>query len=287
MGGHVSQGYSVTGYVDKFSHAVFLRMKQDPLWFAGAVATVAALWDLARTRRLPPLASLAVLWGGTSAMVIAVNGMWLFNTYFIQACPPLALLAAWWLTEGSSQSAMRRVAAGATVIAMLGLLYQRNYVPKVIGMATYDASFLMGRIDTPAYLERFGGYADDGGYSAKANAEVADYVRTHTTADDRIYLFGINGAGVYLLSDRLTAHRFLRVNFYVPDGFPDSRFTLGAVVDELAARAPAYLIFEQLHSESVMGIAVDALQEHPRIRTLLQGYTLETKIEDFTVYRRR
>ena len=286
-GWYVSQGYSVGAYADKFSHAVFLRMKQDPLWFAGAVATLGALWDLGRTRRLPPLAALAVLWGGTSALVIAVNGMWLFNTYFIQASPPLALLSAWWLTEGSSRSTMRRIAAAATVVAMLGILYQRNYLPKVIGMADYDASFLLGRMDPPAYLERFGPYGKESGYSARANAELADYVHAHTSPDDRIYLFGINGAGVYFLSDRLTAHRFLRVNFYVPDGFPDSRFTLGAVVDELAAKAPAYLIFEQLHSESAMGIAVDALREHPRIRALLQGYTLETKIEDFTLYRRQ
>ena len=95
-----------------------------------------------------------------------------------------------------------------------------------------------------AYLERFGGYANNRGYSARANAELADYVRAHTAPDDRIFLFGINGAGVYFASDRLTAHRFLRVNFFVDDRFPDPRFRLDAVVRDLAARRPRYLIFE-------------------------------------------
>ena len=80
-------------------------------------------------------------------------------------------------------------------------------------------------------------------------------MRAHTAPEDRIFLFGINGAEVYFASDRLTAHRFLRVNFYVETDFPDPRFRLDAVVADLAARRPRYLIFETLHSPSAMGQA--------------------------------
>lgn len=116
--------------------------------------------------------------------------------------------------------------------------------------------------------------------------ELAEYVKAHTTPDERIFLFGINGAGVYFAADRLTAHRFLRVNFFVETSFPDPRFRLEAVVADLAERQPRYLIFERLHSLSAMGVAADSLIEHPALSALLSGYTLETRIEDFTLFRR-
>jgi hypothetical protein len=47
------------------------------------------------------------------------------------------------------------------------------------------------------------------------------------------------------------------------------------------------LIFEQLHATTEMGMAVDRLQEAPEIAQLLDAYRLETRIEDFTVYRRK
>ena len=182
---------------------------------------------------------------------------------------------------------MSRILGAVTVVLMVTLLVQRNFLPKIVEWTSADAAMLRGGTDRTAYLERFGGYATGRGYSARANEELAEYVRAHTQPSDQVYLFGINGAGLYFLSDRLTAHRFLRVNFFVPDGFPNPQFTLSAVVDDLRARQPAYLIFERLHSETDMGRAVDALPEHPLIRSLLEGYVLDQQIEDFTLYRRR
>jgi 4-amino-4-deoxy-L-arabinose transferase-like glycosyltransferase len=284
---YVGLGFEPGAYAHAFADRVFLRMKTEPLWLAGGIAAIVAMWDLARTRRLPPLASLAVLWGAAAAVAIMVNGMWLFNTYFIHALAPLALLVAWWLSDRSAVSTMSKVLGVVTVMLMAALLVQRNFLPKIVDWTTADAAVLRGGADRTAYLERFGGYATGRGYSARANEELAEYVRAHTQPTDQVYLFGINGAGLYFLADRLTAHRFLRVNFFVPDGFPDPRFTLGAVVEDLRARQPAYLIFERLHSETAMGRAVDALPEDPLIQSLLESYVLDRQIEDFTLYRRR
>jgi hypothetical protein len=282
---YVAQGFTLGGYAVDFSKAVWLRMKTDPLWLAGGVGSLAALWDLARRRRLPPLAGLAVLWGGAAALVIVVNGARLFNSYFIQAFPPLSVLAAWLLTENVRESAARRVLAVGTALLMLFVLAQRHYPAKVFESARADLDLLRGRVDRTTYLERFGGYGNSRGYSARANAELAAYVREHTAPADRIFLFGINGAGVYFAADRLTAQRFLRVNFFVENDFPDPSFRLEAVVDQLAARRPRYLIFERLNSPSAMGQAADSLVRHPAIIRLLSPYGLETQIEDFTLYR--
>ena len=283
---YVSQGFTLSRYAVDFSKAISFRVETDPLWLGGAIATLVALWDLARTRRLSPLAGLAMLWGAAAALVIIVNGARLFNTYFIQAYPPLAVLTTWLLAEAFSPSRVRRGFANGTLMLMLLILLQRHYPAKVWESASADFDYLRGRLDRTAYLDRFGGYGNGRGYSARANDELAEYVRAHTTPDDRIYLFGINGAGIYFGADRLTAHRFLRVNFYVPAEFPDPAFRLESVLRDLEARQPRYLIFERLNSRSEMGQAVDRLTEQPEVIRLLGAYRLETQIEDFSLYRR-
>ena len=283
---YVATGFSATGYALEFSKAVWLRMKTDPLWAAGAVGSLLALWDLLRTRRLDPLPALAIAWGGAAALVIVANGARLFNTYFIQTFAPLAILAAWTLAGAARQSLVHKAVATAAIALAVWLIVRHQYVPTVYQFARADVEQLRGRGDRAAYLDGFGGYANGRGYSARANEELFAYVQARTSHDDLIYQFGINAAGVYFATDRLTAHRFMRVNEFVQSDFPDPRFQLPAVTAELAARRPVYLIFEKLHSSTPLGQAVDRLEQQPDVLRLLDGYRLETRIEDFTVYRR-
>ena len=282
---YVAEGFSAGQYAVDFSKAVFLRMKTDPLWLAGTVGTVAVLWQLIRDRRLPPLAGLAVIWGGAAALVIIVNGARLFNSYFINPLPPLALLAGYFLAEFPLGSRVRSTVALATAAMMVFLLVERQDATRVLGTAASDFSAVRGTTDRLAYLDLFGGYDNQRGYSARANAELAAYIHEHSSPDDRIFLFGINGAGVYFAADRLPAHRFLRVNFFVATGFPDPAFRLDSVTRQLAERKPRYLVFEQLHSASGMGQTVDCLTEDPAVVALLSPYHFATRIEDFTLYR--
>lgn len=286
---YVGEGFSAAEYAWVFSDAVWRRMKTEPLWLAGAgVGALIAGWELARTRRLPPLAGLAVIWGAAAVCVIVVNGARLFNSYFIQALPPLALLGAWALSDVLRGTRVRRALGFVTVGLMALLLVQRDYAGRVFGSARSDLDALTGRSDRMRYLEGFGRYQQRSGYSARANAELADYLKEHTQPDDRIFLFGINGAGVYFDAERLPAHRFLRVNFFVETDFPDPAFRLDAVVRDLEEARPRYLIFERLHvsSDAAMARTVDSLPNDPDVARLLSGYELETVIEDFTLYRR-
>jgi 4-amino-4-deoxy-L-arabinose transferase-like glycosyltransferase len=283
---YVSQGFTLGGYALDFSKALFLRMKTEPLWLAGSVGGLAAVWQLATTRRLPPLAGLTVIWGAAAFCMIVVNGVRLFNSYFIPPMVPLSLLAAWLFTDWVKRSGVRKGLAGVVAVLMVGLLVQRGYAARILDTLLADIAVLRGSMDRTAYLERFGGYANDRGYSGRSNAELAAYVREHTSPDDRVYLFGINGAEVYFAADRLTAHRFLRVNFFVDTEFPDPQFRLDAVVRDLAARRPRYIIFERLHSTSAMARAADALIYDPLVAELLSTYQLEAQVEDFALYRR-
>ena len=135
---YVSQGLTLKGYAIDFSKAIWLRMKTDPLWLAGGVGSLVFAWELARKRRLDALPGLAVLWGAAAALVIMVNGARLFNTYFIQAFAPLAVLAAWLIGDRARASLSGRVVAVATALLMALLMVQRHYPTRVLEWAQAD-----------------------------------------------------------------------------------------------------------------------------------------------------
>ena len=282
---YVSEGFNIPVYARTFYDFVGYRLKTspEPLWIAGVAGSFAMIWELVRRRSLAPLPALALAWGAAAVLVIVVNGMRLYYTYFVQALAPLSIVAAWWLTTWWKESKVQRVIVASALAVSAIVLVREHYIPKVWDDLASNVGELTGRGDHAAFIDRFG--SSTGGYSARAHEELATYIKARTGPDDRIFLFGINGAGIYFLSDRLTAHRFLRVNFFVPSEFPDPRFTLEAVIQDLRERRPVYVIFEQLHSESAMGKLADALPTNPVVRSLLESYTLETRIEDFTLYR--
>lgn len=284
---YVSSGVTPDGLALVFAERVFLRMKTDPLWALGCAGAVASVGLLIGRRRLTPVAGLAVAWGGAAILVILVNGIRLFNSYFINAQAPLAVMAAWLVVEAGGTPRGRRAVAALAVGLMLGLAAWRGYVPRVWQSASADLAVMTGSLGRSEYLDRFGVYGNNRGYSARANQELATYIQTRSVPDDRIFLFGINGAGVYFLADRVPAHRFLRVNFFVPDEFPNPAFTLGAVVRDLEAAAPRYVVFERLPTTSDMARLANALPVHPIVQPWLSQYAFETTIEDFTIYRRR
>lgn len=283
---YVSQGFTPGGYALAFSKAVFLRMKTQPLWTAGGIGALVTAWDLARTRKIEPLPGLAIALGTASAIAIIANGAWLFNSYFIQAQPALALMASWLLVSPWRRGIAHRSAAIMVVVIGAWLLFTGGYAARISHSIAADLEQMRGTGDRNAYLGRFGGYANGRGYSARANEELTAYVRERTRPDDRLYFFGINCSAIYFSTDRLMANRFLRVNVFVPSTFDHPGFSLRDVTRELEMKRPVYLIFEELHARSAMGLAVDALQQDPDVRRLLEGYRLETRIEDFTLYRR-
>ena len=294
---YVSEGFTLEGLAFKFKDAIGFRLKTspDPLWIAGAVGALLIGWDLFRRRAIGPLAGLAVWWGAAAALVIAVNGLRFFPSYFIPPNAPLALLGAWLLMQAGTAPPWRRAVSAVTLAWMVAALVQQSYIPKIVEPARAGLAALRGQISPADYLERFGSYgppelrptgaSTSRGYSARANAELASYVASRPAPDERIFLFGINGAGVYFLADRLSAHRFLRVNFFVETAFPDPAFRLERVVADLRQSRPTYLIFERLHSDSAMGTAVDRLQENPTIKLLLEAYRFDKQIEDFSLFR--
>jgi len=283
---YVGANFSPGAFVHAFKDRVGFYVKYDPLWLGGALATTAVLVDALRRRKLDATPALAVAWGGASALMIASNGARLFPTYFILAMAPLSILIAWFFAVAIEPPARYRYPAMVTALAMVALLAYKNYPAKVFTWFQADVRQLMGVGDRSAFLQRFGGYNEGRPWSARADDEVNRYVREHSSPDSLIYQFGINDAEVYFAADRLPAAKFLRVNMFVPPGFPAPDFQLSAVADTLAARRPEYLIFEHFQGPAALADAINQLPDAPELRGLLAGYRLETRIEDFTLYRR-
>lgn len=287
---YVGQGFTVAGYFDTFfRQAIGLRVKSDPVWLAGSLATVAALGTLVARRTLSPLAVVALLWGGASAAVIMVNGVRVFNSYFLQAYPPLVLMVVAMASDGwRSRTAWRRGAVVVVMLLMVALLARRDYPGRIWRSASADMAQLRGAGGRAAYLGGFGRYADPAGrgYSARANDELFVYLKERVTPGEPMYLFGVNAAHVYFETGTLTAHRFLRVNFYVPSLFPHPDFRLEAVARDLAQAPPRYLVFENLHNAPAVGELSQRLPQAPELAELMRHYTRDVVIEDFSVYRR-
>lgn len=286
---YVGQGFTVAGYFETFfRQAIGLRVKSDPVWLAGSLATVAALITLAARRTLSPLAVVALLWGGASAAVIMVNGVRVFNSYFLQAYPPLVLIAVAMGAEWGRDRCWRRGAVAFVLVLMGALLVGRDYAGRVWRSAAADVAQLRGVGDRTGYLGTFGRYADPAGrgYSARANDELFVYLKARVTPGEPMYLFGVNAAHVYFETGTLTAHRFLRVNFYVPSLFPHPDFRLEAVARDLAQAPPRYLVFENLHNAPAVGELSQRLPQAPELAELMRHYTRDAVIEDFSVYRR-
>jgi hypothetical protein len=64
-------------------------------------------------------------------LVIIVNGMRLYYTYFVQALAPLSIVAAWWLTTWWKESRIQRVIVAVALAVSVIVLVREHYVPKV------------------------------------------------------------------------------------------------------------------------------------------------------------
>ena len=147
------------------------------------------------------------------------------------------------------------------------------------------ASYLDGSARRAEYLEMFGGYANGRGYSARANEELSTYLRAHTNASDRLYIFGMAPA-VYFDAQRLPADRFIWTFPAVSPFAGHPSFTIDALAADLERTAPAAVVLERNNRDSSTGWRIEDVYAAPQIQRLLASYTRDVDIEDFTVLHR-
>ena len=174
-------GYATTNWTPGL---VWLRARDSVLPFVidDVVVWVAAVALALRWKTLPPAKRLVVAWLAVS-VVGSLAGGHLSWHYFIQVMGPLALLAAFAI-DGALASSRKRWVAGAMVVG-LG-------VP-MLGWGAYDVA-----ADPLTY---------DFSPPIPQHQLVAAYIRDHTRASDRVFVWG-DWPALYVESDRKMASRF-------------------------------------------------------------------------------
>ena len=177
---------TLAGYAaGNWSPAVLLDRAEGSL--IPFVATTIVLWVAAgavaaRWRTLWPAERLAVAWLAVSIVGSLAGGHWSWH-YFIQAMAPLALLAALAIDRALDTPLRRWVAA----VVVIGLT-----VPAA-GWTSFNF-----RADPLTY---------DWSPPIAQHEQVADYILTHTTSGDRVFVWG-DWPALYVESDRLMSSRF-------------------------------------------------------------------------------
>jgi hypothetical protein len=281
---YVLAGGGVGRLILELAKTTWRYVKTDPVWTAGFCAMVAAIVACVRTRRILPLPALCFCWLAASAVAIGANGIRMYTTYFIPPVPALSMAVAWLVVDWPGRG--RRWLSIVAIALGLGVAVSRGGADRFVETTRADWHQLNSKEGgSRLYLERFGGYATGRGYSARANAELAEFVKTHTEPADRIYIFGMAPA-VYLLSRRLPANRFLWAYPAVSDTVRGDAFTLDALVQSLEAAQPRLLILERNNRDSLMGWRIEQHFQDPAMIRLLGRYRLQGQIEDFLIYAR-
>jgi len=272
--------------LNRFAHEVFRRMKTDEVWALGTVAAAVAVaaWRWRQTK--PALvAALGVFWLGAALLAIVLNGPRMFQTYFMPALVPLCLLSAWLLDQAFAPARRWRLATAALVVALIAIMLVRSGSPRrVADITRADTLQLFGSTERQDYLRRFQSRSTQA-FSAADAETLADYLRSRTEPDERVFIFGMT-ASAYFLSGRLPASRFLFVYPAVSNMADRPEFRVETLAAELSRSAPRYIVLQRHNRDSFSGWRADVSFAAPPMAALLQDYRQETEIGDYALYRR-
>ena len=229
----------------------------------------------------------ATAWLAAAIVAVAANGARMYATYFLPTAPPLALLVGSLFDRSPGRTLNPQRLLNAALVVLAGIVAVHSHYPdRLVRYTAADIAQLRGTAPRAAYLEMFGGYANGRGYSARANDELASYLRAHSGDDDRIYVFGMAPA-VYFDARRLPANRFVWTFPAVAPFAGHPAFTVNALAADLERAAPPFLVLERNNRDSATGWRIDDVYAAGAIQLVLGRYAREIEIEDFTVMRRR
>jgi hypothetical protein len=251
----------------------------DSLWWLGGLGCV---YLLARGARSPRWLVVPA-WVAAACVSIAVNSSRGLPQYFLQAAPAVALAAAMLLS--SLWHAWPRLARAALVALVAVGVWRVSDLPKLWGNTLGDLRFLAGQVDLDTHLRRFG--PEDDKYSALSVYKLARYLRTHTTADEPVLVFGFS-PGALVQSGRRSASRFFWSRPVIV-GFNEGRpgYGVSALVAELERERPRLVVLQRSDWDVEGQDSATFFLQHPRLRRWLTGAYVEVDpLGTFRIFRR-
>ena len=221
-----------------------------------------------------------------------VAQMKFFTYHWVPLLVPLSILAAGGAADVLSVprdqiSGPRRWALALLLIALLA----GNLGPET---TRYRREFLydLGRVPRDNFLAPYGKWGS-GDLSPLASAAVADYLGGHTQPDERVLVFGLE-PGLYVASGRFPPTRFAYDQPLVTEPGGNSAFAAyrqqlrKQFMRDLSANLPVYIVVIENDATGVESKdSATQMREFPELSSLIERhYILETKIEDYFLYRR-
>jgi len=171
----------------------------DGLWLLGGAGSIVLAWQAIRQ----PRRALPLVWIGAAVVAIAVNGSRGLPQYFVQASPALALAAG--LAGSALWSRWSRAGRLIMLAAIVIAVWRVVPFPQAAAAMRWDLARVLGRIDRPEYLSRFGGRPGDK-FSALDVWTLGERLGATTRPADTVYVYGFSPAA-YVYSGRRSASR--------------------------------------------------------------------------------
>lgn len=172
---------------------------------------------------------LAALWLG-SALIGASTGLYFFPHYFLPAIPPLALLAGLGLHLLSQRPGLKKA---AWPILLFLCLYPPAARARIYFFSPPETVAKKLLYPNPLYEA----------------ALAADYIKTHSNPQDRVYVFG-SEPQIYFYSGLRSATRHIFV--YPLTLFPRGPADIRAELEALEASPPRFLVYVNLRASTLI-----------------------------------
>jgi hypothetical protein len=196
-------------------------------WILAVVGLVVTLWD----RALGRIRYLYLIFAAACFLTI-VPGFYFTPHYWISLLPAVALLIgalAGAAERAGAQSGRGWAAAAVWVVTGLGL---------VMGLAKQEA-FYFGRVPDAEHARRI--YF---GNPFSESIEIGEYLKRHTTSQDRIAILG-SETQIYFYAQRRSASRFVNTYFLTAD-HPRNRAMQREMIRDIEQARPKYLLIVNL-----------------------------------------
>ncbi len=265
---------------------VMLRYARDWEWMVllTAAGAVSALAWRRRNRNGEALVVFLV-----SALVATMVQAKLFEYHWIPILAPAAVLAAMclvWMAEEMRDRLSVLLCDTRNIFVLtvvLGLALWWGY--ERLGRYRSSITFLAGRRSAEQYYAQF-----DLGYdfSAIATREAAAYLRSHTTPEQTVLIWGVEPL-VNFLAGRRSPTNF--ISFYVlVDGKernPRWEAWRQEFVQDIRERPPAYIVLVERDVTPLAPVgSLARLPDFPAFKNILDTqYQFETQLEDYRFYR--
>jgi hypothetical protein len=279
---HEWDAFTFWGWRYNFTYIAALTVRETLTNFALRTGTVALFWlpllALAIVgawgRRLPLL---VVAWLACECVALSVGGRF-FLYYYLIALPPLsvaAALGAATVFRRHTSGSRRWVAVGVAVLGAVSVLVSATLVWR-----------------WPTILPEFQREHD-------VETAVGEYVRTHSSPDDRLFVWG-NASQIYYFADRVMGTRFAFCNYhtgkiwgswaYAVDAGDTSMFVVprawNELLEDLDRTPPAFIV--DTGPGRLANFDRHPIARYPELaRRVARGYRLDAVVAGVPIYKRQ